>query len=58
MYLPNVANLTEIHMRYYKRLRQKAVVRLANKPSKTLYWTLFLGFIVGGGAGYALSFLI
>lgn len=40
------------------RLRQKAVIRVANKPWNTLKWTLIIGFAAGFGVCYSLSFFM
>jgi len=40
------------------RLRQKAVVRVANKPWKTLKLVLLVGLLAGGGIGFALTYFL
>lgn len=44
--------------RFKNRLRQKAVVRVANKPWKTLKLVFYVGILAGAGIGFALSFFI
>jgi hypothetical protein len=45
-------------IRYKDRLRQKAAVRVANKPWKTLKLALYAGLLVGGGIGFLLSYFV
>lgn len=43
---------------YKNRLRQKATIRLANKPYKTLRLTFLIGVAVGAGIASLVSFFI
>lgn len=40
------------------RLRQKVVVRVANKPWKTLKLVFYFGILLGAGLGFALFFIL
>ena len=45
-------------IRYKNRLRQKAAVRVANKPWKTLKLALYAGLLIGGAIGFLISYFM